>query len=150
MYFEITGKIANVETIAVGGNIRDITRIQKQHGFGRWKKLKGIAVVRPAIRSYSYCRGALARSPWYRQKKNEDQAILGLICLFSAQLHNMDQVLQNIYFALPIPSHALSVRGEASLASWNNHLEIISNLPCASRTLIAMTWKRQGVPGFSR
>ena len=46
MHFEIIGKIEKIETIAVGGRIRDIMRIQKQYGFGRWRKLKGIANVR--------------------------------------------------------------------------------------------------------
>jgi hypothetical protein len=34
------------ETIAIGGRIRDIMRIQKQYGPGRWRKLKGFAKVR--------------------------------------------------------------------------------------------------------
>ena len=46
MYFEIISDIKNVETIAVGGNIRDIMRIRKQYGVGRWRKMKGIANVR--------------------------------------------------------------------------------------------------------
>jgi hypothetical protein len=46
MYFEIIDDIKNVETIAVGGNIRDIMRIRKQYGVGRWRKMKGIANVR--------------------------------------------------------------------------------------------------------
>jgi len=46
MYFEIIGEIENIEEIAVGGRIRDIMRIQKQYGTGRWRKLKGLAVVR--------------------------------------------------------------------------------------------------------
>jgi hypothetical protein len=37
MYFEIINDIKNVETIAVGGNIRDIMRIRKQYGAGRWR-----------------------------------------------------------------------------------------------------------------
>lgn len=41
MYFGITGEIKDVETIAIGGRIRDIMRIQKQFGHGRWRKLKG-------------------------------------------------------------------------------------------------------------
>ena len=45
-YFEIIGEIENIEEIAVGGRIRDIMRIQKQYGPGRWRKLKGFAVVR--------------------------------------------------------------------------------------------------------
>ncbi len=46
MYFDIIGEIEEIETIAIGGKIRDIMRIQKQYGFGRWRKLKGIAKVR--------------------------------------------------------------------------------------------------------
>ena len=46
MYFEIIGEIEEIETIAIGGRIRDIMRIQKQFGPGRWRKLKGIAMVR--------------------------------------------------------------------------------------------------------
>ena len=46
MYFEIINNIKNVETIAVGGNIRDIMRIRKQYGVGRWRKMKGVADVR--------------------------------------------------------------------------------------------------------
>ena len=40
MYFEIISEIENIETIATGGKIRDIMRIQKQHGLGRWRKMK--------------------------------------------------------------------------------------------------------------
>ena len=46
MYFEIIGEIEKVETIAVGKSIRDIARLRKQYGPGRWRKLKGIAIVR--------------------------------------------------------------------------------------------------------
>jgi hypothetical protein len=45
MNFEIIGKIENIETIAVGGRIRDIMRVRKQFGAGRWRKLKGITKV---------------------------------------------------------------------------------------------------------
>ncbi|MGH9898575.1 MAG: hypothetical protein ACRD63_14460 [Pyrinomonadaceae bacterium] len=46
MYFEIIGEIADIETIAVGSQIHEIARLRKQHGRGRWRKLKGIATVR--------------------------------------------------------------------------------------------------------
>ncbi|MBW2641360.1 MAG: hypothetical protein JRE10_14700 [Deltaproteobacteria bacterium] len=46
MYFEIINEIENVETIAVGGNIRDIMRLRKQYGVGRWRKMKGVANIR--------------------------------------------------------------------------------------------------------
>jgi len=48
MYFEIVGEIENVETIAAGGRIRDAMRLRKQFGHGRWRKLKGVAIVRIA------------------------------------------------------------------------------------------------------
>ena len=48
MHFDIVGPIQDVETIAVGGRIRDIMRLRRQFGDGRWRKLKGIARVRVA------------------------------------------------------------------------------------------------------
>lgn len=44
--FEIIGSIAEIETIAVGNRIREIARLRKAFGAGRWRKLKGIATVR--------------------------------------------------------------------------------------------------------
>ncbi|MBI2994267.1 MAG: hypothetical protein HYY48_08860 [Gammaproteobacteria bacterium] len=46
MYFEIVGGIEDVETIAVGGRIKEIMRLRRQFGLGRWRKLKGVAMVR--------------------------------------------------------------------------------------------------------
>jgi hypothetical protein len=46
MYFEIIGNIEQIEIIAVGGKIKEIMRLHKQFGFGRWRKLKGVAKVR--------------------------------------------------------------------------------------------------------
>ena len=46
MYFEIIGEIEDIEEIAAGGRIRDIMRLQRQYGPGRWRKLKGLAMVR--------------------------------------------------------------------------------------------------------
>jgi len=43
--FEIIGKIEAVETIAVGDRIREIARLRKAYGRGRWRKLKGLAQV---------------------------------------------------------------------------------------------------------
>ena len=44
--FEIIGKIDEIETIAVGSRIREIARLRKAFGEGRWRKLKGVATVR--------------------------------------------------------------------------------------------------------
>ncbi|MBH0176390.1 MAG: hypothetical protein HP491_00620 [Nitrospira sp.] len=48
MYVEIVGEIEDIETIAVGGRIRDIMRLRRTFGPGRWRKLKGTARVRLA------------------------------------------------------------------------------------------------------
>jgi hypothetical protein len=46
MPFEIVGDISQVETIAVGRRIRDLPRLRRLYGTGRWRKLKGVASVR--------------------------------------------------------------------------------------------------------
>ncbi len=48
MHFEVIGEITDVETIAVGNSIRELARLRKQFGVGRWRKLKGVATVRLA------------------------------------------------------------------------------------------------------
>ena len=46
MSFEILGEISGVETIATGSSIRDLGRLEKRYGRGRWRKMKGVATVR--------------------------------------------------------------------------------------------------------
>ena len=46
MHFEILGEITQVETFAIGSGIREIARLQKIYGKGRWRKRKGIAKVK--------------------------------------------------------------------------------------------------------
>ena len=46
MDVEVIGTISDVATIATGRSIRDLARLQKFYGPGRWRKLKGIAQVR--------------------------------------------------------------------------------------------------------
>ena len=43
---EVIGLITDIETIAIGRSIRELNRLQKIYGNGRWRKLKGIATVR--------------------------------------------------------------------------------------------------------
>jgi hypothetical protein len=43
---EIISKVTLVETIAVGSSIRELSRLRKQYGSGRWRKLKGVAMAR--------------------------------------------------------------------------------------------------------
>lgn len=46
MHFEIVGDITHIETFAVGSSIREIARLRKIYGRGRWRKRKGFARVR--------------------------------------------------------------------------------------------------------
>jgi len=46
MKFELIGKITDVKTIGVGNSIRDIARLRRTYGAGRWRKLKGKGSVR--------------------------------------------------------------------------------------------------------
>jgi hypothetical protein len=43
--FEIVSEITEIETIAVGRSIRNTARLRKQYGPGRWRKLKGVAMI---------------------------------------------------------------------------------------------------------
>lgn len=46
MDFELAGEITNIEVSAIGNSIRELARLRKKYGKGRWRKLKGIARVR--------------------------------------------------------------------------------------------------------
>jgi hypothetical protein len=46
MDIEVLGSISSIETIAVGNAIRELKRLRRAYGPGRWRKLKGIAKVR--------------------------------------------------------------------------------------------------------
>jgi hypothetical protein len=48
MPFEIIGDITAIETIAVGSAIREVERLRRVYGPGRWRKRKGVATVRLA------------------------------------------------------------------------------------------------------
>jgi hypothetical protein len=44
--FEVIGEVQAVETIASGSGVRDRRRLNREYGSGKWRKMKGIAVVR--------------------------------------------------------------------------------------------------------
>jgi hypothetical protein len=60
MDFEILGDISAAETIATGAGIRELARLRKRYGRGRWRKRKGVAEIRLAT-------GEIARAElhWY-------------------------------------------------------------------------------------
>ena len=45
MNFEIIGEIAQIETIAVEKAIHEIARLRRVYGQGRWRKMKGVALI---------------------------------------------------------------------------------------------------------
>jgi hypothetical protein len=48
MRFEIIGEISQIESIAISSSIREIARLRKQYGPGRWRKMKGVATIQLA------------------------------------------------------------------------------------------------------
>lgn len=46
MRFEILGEISGIETFATGSAIREVARLRRVYGLGRWRKRKGVARVR--------------------------------------------------------------------------------------------------------
>ena len=60
MKFELVDSITNVEVIAAGPGVRVHSYLRKAYGHARWRKMKGIAIVRLP-------NGALrtVELPWY-------------------------------------------------------------------------------------
>ncbi|MDL1892731.1 hypothetical protein FBQ87_07555 [Sphingobacteriales bacterium CHB3] len=52
--FEILGEIDHIELIAAGKSIRDLKRLERMYGKGRWRKHKGSALVRLADNTIHY------------------------------------------------------------------------------------------------
>ncbi|MDO9215224.1 MAG: hypothetical protein Q8Q54_14940 [Methylococcales bacterium] len=63
MPFEIISELAQVETFAVGTAIRELDRLQRIYGKGRWRKCKGIATIK--LEDGAIC---LAELHWYEAK----------------------------------------------------------------------------------
>ena len=43
MDFELVSGLTDVETIATGRSIRELPRLRRLYGKGRWRKMKGVA-----------------------------------------------------------------------------------------------------------
>ncbi len=70
--FEIIGKIEQIKPIAVGSRIREIARLRKVFGAGRWRKLKGIATVRFEDGTFSASSSTGMKHMVYRTQETED------------------------------------------------------------------------------
>ena len=60
MGFTIIGEITSAETFASGSGIRELTRLRRLYGRGRWRKRKGIAMVKLADQTIH-----MAEVHWY-------------------------------------------------------------------------------------
>ena len=46
MDFEIIGPLRDIQVIATGRSIRELHRLRRAYGRGRWRKLKAMAIIR--------------------------------------------------------------------------------------------------------
>ena len=60
MDFTIIGEITGAETFATGSGIRELPRLRRLYGRGRWRKRKGIAKVKLADQTVH-----MAEVHWY-------------------------------------------------------------------------------------
>jgi hypothetical protein len=74
MRFEIIGEISQIETFAAGSGIREIARLRRVYGRGRWRKHKGIARVRLADGTIRLAGSTLVRGCRTRAERVQDQA----------------------------------------------------------------------------
>ena len=111
MYFEIIGEIEEIESIAIGGRIRDIMRIRQQYGPGRWRKLKGVAMVR--LQSGRICKAEVhwyeadgigrkklrSKEYWVKIMKKEKKELEFALCIENKDCEDLEK--RKIYQVLP-------------------------------------------------
>jgi len=64
MDFEIIGPIREPQTIVVSRSIRELARLRRLYGRGRWRKRKGLATVRLPDGFIWPSSGSLVRGDW--------------------------------------------------------------------------------------
>jgi hypothetical protein len=45
VYFRVLGGVSDIKSIAIGAAIREVARLRRRYGSGRWRKRKGVARV---------------------------------------------------------------------------------------------------------
>jgi hypothetical protein len=74
MHFEILGEISDIETFATGSGIREIARLRRIYGRGRWRKRKGVARVRLSNGSIRVAELHWYGGGWDRSQRIQNQA----------------------------------------------------------------------------
>ena len=127
---DLVGPITDIEIIAAGPAVRQISRLRRQYGRGRWRKLKGIATVSTRETRFAICvenRAAedLEVRKVYRVLRDDDAAASGYLRVIDES--GEDYLYPAHYFAaLELPQKAkrawTSSRGPAKQRSSSNKL----------------------------
>jgi hypothetical protein len=102
MRFEILGEISNIETFAVGSGIREISRLRRIYGRGRWRKRKGIAKIKLSDGSIH-----IAELHWYEGSCSEQMAkarTKQLVVCVDNEGYAVSLEKRKIYIAVPDPA----------------------------------------------
>jgi hypothetical protein len=81
MFFDLVGDIEEIELIAAGKSIRDIKRLRKPFGPGRWRKLKGVGTVRLPDGRIRPAEITLVRGARHRESEAQDREIPGRLTM---------------------------------------------------------------------
>src|SRR6266487_4466038 len=113
MDFEILGEITDIETIAVGRSIRELQRLRKVYGAGRWRKRKGMLesvseVAKSGWQNYTGMKRmasgercqAKTVSGLMEQRKRKNVQPRFVVCVNNAD-YEASLELHKIYSALP-------------------------------------------------
>ena len=76
MGFDVIGEITDIEIFAVGSAIRELARLRRIYGPGRWRKRKGIGRVRLEDGSSYSVELHWYKAPWDWPRRDENQAVI--------------------------------------------------------------------------
>lgn len=78
MSFQLVGEITEIELIAAGKSIRELKRLRKVYGRGRWRKLKGTATIKfsDGTIQQGELRIGMRRTDWQKRDQNQTDRLL--------------------------------------------------------------------------
>ena len=121
MDFEIVGEITVIETIAAGRGIRDLRRLRRSYGKGRWRKMR---------RTESGNRKSSGSVTWTKTMKRKTLAGYFAVCInnrgypASLELHKIYRVLPDESAAEHGDIRVIDESGEDYLYSANRFVEV--------------------------
>jgi hypothetical protein len=123
MHFEILSEISDIETFATGSGIREIARLRRIYGRGRWRKRKGVARVRYLM----------ARSAWLSYTGTKRLGSVAKNSKSSACFENMTRTqakllvvcVENDGYAVSLEKRKIYVALRDAVAEKHNMLRIV-------------------------